>query len=105
MLLKSKFFSLNYHIFQETSSCRRLEWRHFEFLVTDIKQIKVRNCENDTKEELDFKDRVIKMSAGFGYLIVITPNQCYIYRYSSKKKKKMFFVRKTNFYLFQCEKF
>jgi len=58
-----------------------MEWRHFEFLVSDIKQIKVRNCENDAKEELDLKDRVIKMSAGFGYLIVITPSQCYIYRY------------------------
>ena len=41
----------------------------------------MRNCENDTKEDLDFKDRVIKMNAGFGYLIVITPTQCYIYRY------------------------
>ena len=58
---------------------RRMEWRHFEFLVSDVKQVKVRNCENDAKEELDLKDRVIKLSAGFGYLIVITPNQCYIY--------------------------
>jgi len=56
-----------------------MEWRHFEFTISDIKQIKVRNCENDAKDELDLKDRVIKISAGFGYLIVITPNQCYTY--------------------------
>jgi intraflagellar transport protein 80 len=56
-----------------------MEWRHFEFLITDTKQIKVRNCESDAKDDLDLKDRVIKMSAGFGYLVVITPNQCYIY--------------------------
>ena len=56
-----------------------MEWRHFEFTVSDIKQIKVRNCENDTKEDLDLKDRGIKISAGFGYLLAITPNQCYIY--------------------------
>ena len=60
---------------------RRMEWRHFEFTVSDVKQLKVRNCENDAKEELDLKDRVIKMSAGFGYLIAITPTQCYIYRF------------------------
>lgn len=63
---------------------RRLEWRHFEITLADSKQIKVRNCENDAKEELDLKDRVIKMSAGFGYLIVITPTQCNIYRYILK---------------------
>jgi intraflagellar transport protein 80 len=47
--------------------------------VSDTKQIKVRNCENDAKEELELKDRVLKMSAGFGYLIAITPSQCYVY--------------------------
>ncbi|RNA13955.1 intraflagellar transport 80 -like protein [Brachionus plicatilis] len=62
---------------------RRLEWRHFEITLADSKQIKVRNCENDAKEELDLKDRVIKMSAGFGYLIVITPTQCNIYSVKS----------------------
>lgn len=56
-----------------------MEWRHFEFTVSDVKQIKVRNCEQDTKDDLDLKDRVIKMNAGFGYLIAITPSQCYIY--------------------------
>ena len=59
---------------------RRMEWRHFEFTVSDIKQIKMRNCEQDIKDDLDLKDRVIKMNAGFGYLIAITPSQCYIYR-------------------------
>ena len=58
-----------------------MEWRHYDFLIGDTKQIKVRNCENDAKDELDLKDRVIKMSAGFGYLVAITPGQCYIYRF------------------------
>jgi intraflagellar transport protein 80 len=39
----------------------------------------VRNCENDAKDDLDLKDRVIKMSAGFGYLLAITPSQCYVF--------------------------
>lgn len=56
-----------------------MEWRTFEFVVSDIKQIKVRDCNHDTKDELDLKDRVIKINAAFGHLIVITPNQCYIY--------------------------
>jgi intraflagellar transport protein 80 len=58
---------------------KRFEWRHFDFLISDTRQIKVRNCENDAKDDLDLKDRIVKTSVGFGYLIAITPNQCYIY--------------------------
>jgi len=61
--------------------CRRLEWKNYEVVVTTSKLINVSNVMNDAKEKLDFRDRVIKTSIGFKYMIVATSSQCYIYRY------------------------
>jgi len=58
-----------------------LEWKNFEVVVSSSKLINVRNVMNDAKEKLDFRDRVIKTSVGFKYMIVATSSQCYIYRY------------------------
>jgi len=60
--------------------CRRLEWKNYEVVVTTSKLINVSNVMNDAKEKLDFRDRVIKTSIGFKYMIVATSSQCYIYR-------------------------
>ena len=59
---------------------RRLEWKNFEVVVSSSKLINVWNVMNDAKEKLDFRDRVIKTSIGFKYMIVATSSQCYIYR-------------------------
>jgi len=48
--------------------------------VTDQKTVAVRNVINDTKEKLEFRDRVIKVSLGYRHLVVTTPSQCYVYR-------------------------
>jgi len=61
--------------------CRRLEWKNFEVVVSSSKLINVRNVMNDAKEKLDFRERVIKISIGFKYMIVVTSSQCYVYRY------------------------
>jgi len=61
--------------------CRRLEWKNYEVVVSNSKLINVRNVMNDAKEKLDFRDRVIKTSIGFKYMVVVTSSQCYIYRY------------------------
>ena len=60
--------------------CRQLEWKNFEVVVSSSKLINVRNVMNDAKEKLDFRDRVIKTSVSFKYMIVATSSQCYIYR-------------------------
>lgn len=59
---------------------RRLEWQEFEVTVVDQKTITVRNVLNDSKEKLEFRDRVIKASLGHKQLVVTTPTQCYVYR-------------------------
>ncbi|XP_013386357.1 intraflagellar transport protein 80 homolog isoform X2 [Lingula anatina] len=58
---------------------KRLEWKNFEVTVTGAKTIDVRNVVDDTKDKLDFRDRIIKTSLGFNHLVVTTSSQCYVY--------------------------
>ncbi|PIK56093.1 putative intraflagellar transport protein [Apostichopus japonicus] len=58
---------------------RRMEWRNFEVVVVSLKTIQVRNVIDDSKEKLEFRDRIIKTSLSYEYLIVATSSQCYVY--------------------------
>ena len=59
----------------------RIDWRHLEFVLTDSKVITVSNCETELKDKIELKDRLVKMSVGFGYLIVLTSSQGLIYKW------------------------
>lgn len=58
---------------------RHLEWNNLEATVNGDNSIDVRDVTNESKEHLEFHDRVIKTSLAWGHLIVTTPTQCYIY--------------------------
>ena len=59
---------------------RHLEWRHLEATVNADNTVDVRDVTNDAKEHLEFQDRIIKASLGWGHLIVTTSTQCYIFK-------------------------
>ena len=63
----------------------RIDWRHLEFVLTDSKVITVSNCETELKDKIELKDRLVKMSAGFGFLIVLTSGQGLIYKYDPNR--------------------
>uniref|UniRef100_T1J418 Uncharacterized protein n=1 Tax=Strigamia maritima TaxID=126957 RepID=T1J418_STRMM len=58
---------------------KRLEWKNYEATVTSRKNIQVRNVNDEGREKLEFRDRIIKISLSHGHLIVATTTQCYIY--------------------------
>jgi len=58
---------------------RRMEWKNYEIIIPEQTKIIVHDVLTGTKEQLDFRDHVIKASIRFGYLIVATSSQCYIY--------------------------
>ena len=72
--------SIQIHCFILFLLSRRLEWKNFEVVVVSKKTIHVRNVTNDAKEKLEFRDRIIKTSVGFDYVVVATSSQCYVYR-------------------------
>eukprot|EP00795_Rhopilema_esculentum_P016996 gene16996-8500_t len=69
----------NGHIIFGNVVQKRLEWKNFEAVVTEQKHIKVRDVILDSKENLDFRDRIIKLTLGYNHLVVTTSSQCYIY--------------------------
>mmetsp|Transcript_128351 Transcript_128351/g.411344 ORF Transcript_128351/g.411344 Transcript_128351/m.411344 type:complete len:761 (+) Transcript_128351:159-2441(+) len=62
---------------------RSFSWQNTDVLLDENNTITVQDILNETKEELDFRDRVTDMSLGFGALIVTTNNQCYVYQQSN----------------------
>ncbi|KAJ1558255.1 Intraflagellar transport protein 80 [Nowakowskiella sp. JEL0078] len=58
---------------------RRYEWKNHEVILLDDKKVKVIDVLQGNSELLDFRDRIIKVSLGFGHLIVATSSQCYVY--------------------------
>ncbi|KAJ3086032.1 Intraflagellar transport protein 80 [Quaeritorhiza haematococci] len=58
---------------------RRLEWKNYEVTLLDIHKIRVMDVINGTTENLEFRDRVIQASLSFGYLVVATSSQIYVY--------------------------
>jgi hypothetical protein len=46
-------------------------------------------------EDLEFKDRIIKMSLGFGHLVVATATQCSIYNVNNWNTPHIFDLKDT----------
>ena len=59
---------------------RKVEWQNIEALLKETHKVLVHDILSDMTEELDFRDRVIGMAVGFGYLVVTTSMQCCIYQ-------------------------
>ena len=60
---------------------RRVEWKNLEVVVAEDRLIKVRDVLTEAKENLEFRDRVVKFALSFDHLVVTTSSQCYFYRY------------------------
>ena len=59
---------------------RRQEWNNFEATLVGQRVINVQDVVSETYETLDFnRDRVVEMALGYGYLVVSTTTQCFVY--------------------------
>ncbi|KAI8909099.1 WD40-repeat-containing domain protein [Gorgonomyces haynaldii] len=58
---------------------RILEWKQYRVTLLDDCKVAVKDYIQDSEDILEFKDRVVNAEIGFGYLIVATSGQCYIY--------------------------
>lgn len=59
---------------------RSFSWQNMDVSLDENNTITVHDILNETKEELDFRDRVTDMSLAYGALIVTTNHQCFIYQ-------------------------
>eukprot|EP00796_Vickermania_ingenoplastis_P004139 gene4139-2981_t len=58
---------------------RKMAWESYSATLTDSKKLLLHNVANDTSNELKQRDKVIKMSMGYGYIVVCTSTTCCCY--------------------------
>jgi intraflagellar transport protein 80 len=72
---------------------RQLQWNNVEVTLVEPDKVRVQDVFNETMEELDFRDRVLEMSLGFGHLILATATQCHVYNVNNWNTPHIFDLR------------
>jgi intraflagellar transport protein 80 len=67
---------------------KRVEGLKFEATQTEPNTICVYELKNEQTDQIDFRDRIVDWSIGFGHLVAATPNQCAIYATSNLNTPK-----------------
>lgn len=84
---------------------KRLNWKNIEVLLSESTHLKVSNVHtNEIIEEMNFRDRVVKMSLGFAKLIVATATQCHVYDAAHWNAPVVFDLKDTVNFIIQSEK-
>uniref|UniRef100_A0A5K3FIS6 WD_REPEATS_REGION domain-containing protein n=1 Tax=Mesocestoides corti TaxID=53468 RepID=A0A5K3FIS6_MESCO len=65
-------------LFAHVSECC-LECVGFEAVVSSAKTITITNVRDESKDTLEFRDRILRVSLAYEHLIALTTNQCHIY--------------------------
>ena len=72
---------------------KKASWEHVEVQLREDNKIHVIDVVHEMTEELDFKDRVINFSLGYGHLIVTTATQCFVYSTQNWQSHSMMDIR------------
>jgi intraflagellar transport protein 80 len=89
-----------------TFSSRRLNWKNIEALLDEATHLKVSDVNtNEVIEELNFRDRVVKMSLGFNHLILTTSSQCHVYNTTHWNSPIIFDLKDTVNLIVQSERY
>jgi len=77
-----------------------LTWGSCEAILDEDNKINVSDCLNELNEELTFGERVVNMSMKYGFMVVCTTIQCYVYSFASQNWTSPFvFDLKDNVYM------
>jgi intraflagellar transport protein 80 len=58
---------------------RQMAYANFEAILDENNKINIQDCLHELDEDLDFRERVVNMSMQFGFMVVCTTTQTYIY--------------------------
>ncbi len=56
-----------------------MSWQNLEIKLDENNKLILTDLEQCTSTEIDFRDKLVDMKVGYGYLIVVTSSQCHIY--------------------------
>lgn len=85
--------------------CRTIEWTGIIATLENQNRIRIQNILKDTIKELDFRDRVIKMSLSFQQLVVATASQCCIYSVTNWNTPHILDVKDSVILVKQCRRY
>lgn len=83
----------------------KAEWKHLIATLVERDRLQVLDILNDTTEVLEFRENVIKLSLGFGYLVVVTASQCWIYDVSQWNTPHMIDIKGNISIIQQCSRY
>jgi len=84
---------------------RTVVWKNIEVRLDENNKLIVTDYENDGFQEIDFNDRLIDMTLGYDYLIIVTPNQCHIYNVENINTPYKFDIKEKVKMILMCPKY
>lgn len=84
------------------SEDRSCSWQNMDVTLDENNTITVVDILNETKEELDFRDRVTDMSLAHGALVVNTNSQCFVYQSSNWNTPHVEDLKEPAMLIVQC---
>lgn len=58
---------------------RSVNWQNYEIKLDENNKLIIYDFSKSIASEIDFRDRLVDMKAGYNYLVVVTSSQCHIY--------------------------
>ena len=80
-----------------------VEWTSFSARLVDSREVVVEDVLSEMRDSLDFRDRVTDMSMGYGYLVVATSTQCYVYNLTNLNTPHIFDLNCTVNFIIQSD--
>ena len=84
---------------------RNVTWKNIEVRLDENNKLIITDFETDGFQEIDFKERLIDMTLGYDYLIVVTSNQCYIYNIENLTSPYKFDIKEKVKMILMCPKY
>ena len=72
---------------------RAVSWKNIEVRLDENNKLIVTDFQTDGFADIDFNERLIDMTLGYDYLIVVTNNQCHIYNIDNLKAPYKFDIK------------
>ncbi|XP_060875754.1 intraflagellar transport protein 80 homolog isoform X2 [Metopolophium dirhodum] len=73
--------------------------RNFHCLITSRKTMTVKDVLNETKENLDFPERIVHVAMEYNHLIVTTCTQCFVYQMPNLNTPQIINLKDTNVFM------
>ena len=84
---------------------RAVSWKNIEVRLDENNKLIVTDFQTDGFAEIDFNERLIDMTLGYDFLIVVTNNQCHIYNVDNLNAPYKFDIKEKVKMILMCPRY